>query len=313
MNLRTALLLAIIMVSCDLTFEAPYEDLNGIYLQLIASYDCQGYRLLFDGPLLYIRYGSSIAKYELSNKDSLKLISSYPCGIYLLDFCVHDGYAYCAKHDEIRIIDFNVTQPELLSVIDIDHVDIIKYSNAYCFAAHDRVLYVIDVANKENPAIHTSLEFNSSIVHLEVEENRVFIITSHDDLYVCAMDSSGELNQIQHMDVNATSFAVQDSVMYSGGQWDIYVYTLRQSGNIEYVSQLRLGDFAVNRLCIDGAYGCTSHEDDLYLLDSRYPERLCISEILTLPQSIQYCIINENRIYVLSPYLHVIEIKEIPR
>ena len=115
----------LLFASCvDFEFEAPYEDLNGIYLEhILGRDDIYGRKLLCEEHKTYICSYDHLTSYSFAQVDSIHELSTYTSTHYIGDFDIADGFAYIISRSGLEIVDFRGTEPYLTSSLEIPWMD----------------------------------------------------------------------------------------------------------------------------------------------------------------------------------------------
>ncbi len=318
---KCLIFIVLIFISCiELEFEAPYEDLNGIYLEWIKSYNYRGRKLLCEGQKGYMLnlQEDGLICYSFANVDSIFELNSYMPSYWIADFEIHNDYAYITMPDfGLEIVNFQETAPYLSGNLWITGATFIGLHNNYTYVAGNNNLTIVDVHDKNNPEKVTEYMFDDFIRWLEVDSLFAYILLSSNDFYV--LDVSDPTNpdlisQISLLDtlVPATAFTVNKNFVHVLKDYRIEIYQMTETNDIEYISELTFPN-TIRFIYADGDYGLACSGDlSVYLLNLEYPSRPCVSEIFDLGHYQNYGIIRDNYIYILTPYLKILEIKEIP-
>lgn len=315
----------LLFISC-FEFESPYEDLNGIYLQLIKSYNYSGEKLLIEGQKGYLlrrhSFLSSLRMFDLAKPDLIYEISNYVSYQEIANFEVCDGYAYCVLPSYgIEIVNFNDSIPYLYSTLEITgSPNIIRLLNHYAFVAGDSNFYVIDIQNRTDPDKVFDYNFNRYIKCFEIDSNYAYVLLSNSDICILDIRNPASPELISEI-VNGNIlpmielFTLKNNYLYVLRVYHedhLETYEISEEYNIERLSKLYFpGELSF--IYAGDKYGLALHmySEAVYLLNLDYPSQPCISEIIYLETTPDYGIINDNLIYVLTPYMNVIEIKEI--
>jgi hypothetical protein len=315
---KSFIVISFIFLAClKFEFESPYEDLNGIYLELVKSYDYSGEKLLIEGQNGYILYQplTALMKYNFSNIDSIYMICYYINSSEVRDFEISNDYAYEALPSYgLRIIDFETSDPSLCGELEIiGGAEIIRLYNNYAYMAGNSNFYVIDVSDKMNPKKIGEFNFNYEITCFEVDSNYAYLILAGTAFRILDIKSPDELNLLYQNDTDwHYGFALNDNYLYFLPYVGpaIETYEVTDSCFINLVSSITIPNYA-DFICTDTQYGLVLDGEYVYLLNLEYPSLPCVGEVITMYGNPNYGTIKENYIYILKPNLNIIEIKEI--
>ncbi len=316
-----------ITISCiDFEFEAPYEDLNGIYIEWITERrDISGKKLLFEGQEGYIDYGDTLSRYKFENIDSI-----YACGTYvsphgiIRDFEISNDFAYVVSDFGLEIINLQETEPYQYGSLGIPNgADFVKLHNGYVYMAETYYnnLYIIDITDKMNPEKvgEYNIENPYPIQGIELDSSFAYVLLSNCDLYLLDISDPMNLNLVSHISLQDT-LGVYDAVMVTIKDDYIYLlkeifletYALSDNSDLEFISRIGLASYMMNFIHAGEKYGLAcSGGSWVYLLNLEYPSRPCITEVFDLGRHQYYGIIKDDYIYLLTPYLVILEIKEV--
>lgn len=311
-------------ISCiDFEFEAPYEDLNGIYIELIAARpDIRGETLLFEGQEGYINYGDTLNRYRFGNVDSIYAYGTYVSPHSINGFDIANDFAYVASDFGLEIINFQENEPHLYGSLQIPNgADFAQLRNGYIYMAESNYnnVYVIDITDKMNPEKVSEYIINnpSPIQGIEIDSSFAYVLLWNSDLYVLDISDPMNLNLISHMSLqdtlgDAVMLAVKDNCMYLLKHAFLETYERSDSSDLEFMSRIGFASPSMNFIHVGEEYGLAcSGGSWVYLLNLEYPSRPCIAEIYELGLPQDYGIIRDNYIYLLIPYLAILEIKEV--
>jgi hypothetical protein len=310
----------LILLSCKFEFESPYEDVNGIYVQLIKYYsNYSGQKLVIEGQYGYLLrkyiHTSRIEKYNFVDIDSIYSISDYVLATTNVDFEISQGYAYVVLPWSLDIINFEGTEPSFCGYILIPggaHIIKLQGNNAYL--GSDSSLYIVDVSDKTNPQIISSCNFSDEIECIAVDSQYAYILLVNYDFFIVNTQQPEEPEIIFQVTIRGASlFALNGKNLYFhndiGFDRQINTYEITDTGSIEYITTLNL-PYSLRFLSVSETYGLTSDFKSTYLLNLEYPAQPCVSEVLEGDDS-YYGVVKGNYIYLLQPILQIFEIKEV--
>lgn len=304
----------VLCFSCP-KFESPYEDLNGIYLQWVGSYDATGVKIAFDDEVGYILHGS-LASYII-HKESIEPAKYYSSNRGILDFDVKDSYAYLACPSfGLELVDFQIREPYLCGELEIPGAKTVKVNDSYAYLLDNKSLYVVDISNKQEPQIIGEFNFSVSPNCLEVDSNSAYVLLSNNTF--CILDIANphtiESKLELHEDsvLNIDMFVINGPYIYFLGNNNKIVTYENKGGNLVLVSEISLPP-EVTFLSAEKDYAIALADHTLYLISLEYPSQPCASEMINLPSHLRFGIKKENYIFLLTPDLNVVEVKEIPK
>lgn len=323
---KKLIFIAFIFISCiDFDIDAPYDDINDVYLEEIISYYFPGKKIAVENERGYIlgRGANSrdIVCYDFADVNSIDTVSVYQSFYTKPDFAVADGYAYIVSQNfGLEIVDFNQTTPQRAGFLYISgRISSIILTGADAFIAGDTKLYTIDVSDVGNPVQITEYAFNDSIINVDVVSDTLYILIHGGILQIIdiAAPTSPQLiaqhNLSDSLD-QAYYFVKHNEYLYVARGYGIDTYEIQENGNLEYLNTLSFSH-GITFLEIFGHFGICLYDgyvlDRLYLLNLSYPSRPCIGEYFDTVYSPSYAVINNQYIYLLAYLLDIIEIKEI--
>jgi len=319
---KKLIVIAFVFVACiDFDIDAPYDDINGIYLEDIRSYDFRGYKIVVEHEKGYILdvNETDIVCYDFADVSSIETVSVYHSNIIKRDFAIADGYAYIViQGSGLEIVDFNQTSPQLASSLPIPGaIHSIILSDSRAFIAGNTNLYSIDVSDVGNPIQITEYAFDTLIIKADVVSDTLYVLLSGGILQIIDVTSpiSPQLiaeHNLSDTTDNVSYFVKHHEYLYVTKGYDIETYEIQEDGALEYQSSLPFLR-TINFLSIHDKYGLCFHRTFglLYLLNLSYPSRPCIGESSEPGGIMLYGVIDNQYIYFLHPNLSILEIKEI--
>lgn len=317
------LILSLIFLTClKFEFESPYEDLNGIYLQWIGSYGVEARKIVvvsktgyFSRPYYLPIY---IESYVMST-DSVYKLASYTSDKAIADFDIFENFAFLATPSfGLEVINFQCPEPFLYSDFEITGgADFIRLHHNYAYLAGDSNFYVIDISDKQNPKKIAEFKFEDGARWLEVDSNHAYVLLKNRDFCILNIENPANPNIIlqSHYDTlpEITMFVINNNyIHFLTVMHEIRTYYFKEGTDLLYQSWLGFPE-NISFIYGEDKYGLALSYKTIYLLNLEYPARPCVTEMINLPESPDYGIIKGNYIYVLTPYLNIIEIKEIPK
>ena len=314
--------IAFVFIACiDFDIDAPYDDINGIYLEEFGSYDFFGYKVVVENQKGYIldMGETDIVCYDFADVNSIETVSVYHSNFVKRDFAIADGYAYIViQGSALEIVDFNQTTPQLAGFLPISaDLHSIILSNNHAFVAGNTKLFTIDVSDVANPVHIAEYAFNALIIKTDVVSDTLYILLDGGILQIINIAAPTNPQLIAQHNLSdslddADYFVKHNDYLYVSKGYEIETYEIQEDGALEYqntLSFLRKVDF----LTIYDEYGLCFHRTFglLYLLNLSYPSRPCIGESSEPGGQLLYGVIENQYIYFLHPNLSILEIKEI--
>lgn len=326
MMYKKLILIAFIFIACiDFDIDAPYDDINGIYLEHARSYDFGGRRIAVENERGYIRGSGNnadcIVLYDFADVYRIDTINVYQSDHPKSDFTIADGYAYVVSDFfGLEIVDFNQTSPQLVGFLPISGVtNSIILSNDHAFVSGNTRLVDIDVSDIANPIHIAEYVFNDSIINADVVSDTLYILMQGGILQIIdiATPTSPQLiaeHNLSDSLSDADYFVKYNRYLYVTRGFDIDAYEIMDNGDLESRSTLSFSH-GIHFLRMYGDFGLALYDgflfNRLYLLNLTYPSRPCIGEFYELLENPDYATLDGQYIYILSPLLAVFEIKEI--
>ena len=317
--------IAFVFIACiDFDIDAPYDDINGVILEHIRSYDFPGKKIVIDNEKGYIvrRDDTDIVCYDLTDVYNIDTFSVYRSVYTKPDFTIANGYAYIVSQNfGLEIVNFNQTTPQLTGFLPISgDVYSIILSDDRAFVAAETKLYSIDVSDVTNPVHITEYTFNDSIINAQIVSDTLYILLDGGILQIIDIAAPTDPQLIAQHNLSdsldqAYDFVKYNTYLYVTKGYGIDAYALQENGNVEYLNTLSfshgitfLQTFENFGICLYDGYSFNR----LYILNLTYPSRPCIGEYLDLEGRPSCAVINNQYIYLLlSPSLNIYEIEEI--
>ncbi|KPK64734.1 hypothetical protein AMJ83_00650 [candidate division WOR_3 bacterium SM23_42] len=320
-------IISLTLTSCfDFEFESPYEDINGIYLEHVQSYEYGGTKLLFSGNIGYLVSNDSMQIHDFTHVDSIFLLNVYQASYYISDFDIAGAYAFLACGIlGLEIVDRNYEQPHIVASLNLDHARKIRVSGEHAYVvtgAYINVVDIVNIADKSNPILVSNISFNGVIIHMEVHSNLLYILLNTNEFHIIDVTDPISPSAVYVLPYNDSliyrSFTVRDDYIYLSIVADIPgLITYRMQDNNELA--------ITSEICCPGVfrdmYATTSYglaltgSSYIFLLSLEYPAAPSISETISIDAQPEYGIIKDNYIYVLAPTftpsLKIIEIKQV--
>lgn len=318
---KKLLVIAFVFIACiDFDIDAPYDDINGIYLEHIKDYWAPGKKIIVENEKGYILNVDCVACYDFTDLDRIDTINVYQSFPTKVDFDIADGYAYILNPYYLEIVDFNQTTPQLAGYLPIPGIlHSIILSDNYAFVTGNTRIFAIDVSDVENPIQITEYEFNDSIINAEIVPDTLYILLQSGILQIIdiAVPTSPQLiaeHDISDSLVQAYYFVKYSQYLYVTRGYGINTYEIQEDGDLEYLNTLSFSH-SITFLETFGSYGICLYDgvgwNRLYLLNLTYPSRPCIGEYLDVIGNPRYAVIDNEYIFLLAYGLDIIEIKEI--
>ncbi len=311
-------LVLLALASClDFQFESEYEDINGIYVEHISSYDYFGTKLLFNGSTGYISHDDSLLVYDFTELDSVVYLGHYIAADLINDFQIFDDHAILGTDQSIEIIDLHDSMPVQLSSMSVlFYNSSIRVHNDNAFVAHGHHLHVIDISDVQQPTLMSSLDFEEDIRQVEIDSIFAYTLVGTDFL-VLNIENPGALYVEASTSLpasgitNPEAFIKRNDFFYFSG-YTLYnallsACTLSAHSDLRLLDQIVIPD-RTHQLHISSEYTLAVSWFQAYLLNLQYPSSPCIGELIE--RSGGYGIIYGNYIHFLTPALEIFEIKQ---
>jgi hypothetical protein len=313
-------LIILASVSClDLQFESEYEDINGIVVEYVHSYTyLRGCKMLFDDGMGYITNAESLLVYDFSEVEAAVYKGHYSANSVINDFEIYDEYAVLATNAGMEIVDIRDSLPTQLSSVSFFLMgNQIRVLNNHAFVVSHRTLYLIDISDKQQPALCGSFEFVHPIIHVELDSNFAYVLADT-DFHILNIE-----NPSNPLLVSSTSllslgimhprvFIKNNGFVYFS---DLYLNTptlfacvLTQSNTLQPLDYVVYPDM-VYHFHMSEQYILAVGVSDAYLIDLQNPQTPCISE--TLGDGGFYGLMKDDFILIFTPNLVVFRIVRI--
>ena len=322
---RRLLIISIALTSClDFEFESPYEDINGIYLEHVQSYEYSGTKLLLSGDVGYLISNDSMLIYDFTRVDSIFPLNAYQASHFIRDFDIAGPYAFLACGG-LEIVDRDYSQPHLVGLLLLDNAHKIRVCDDYVYLVTGplmNVIEIVDITDKSNPFLVSSISFNDAITHMQVDSDFLYVMLYPNEFHIIDVTEPASPSSAYVLPNTDTlmcvSFNVQDDYIYLScikGAPKLITYRLLDDSELEMVSEISCFiDFTYLHTTASYALALTG-SPYIFLLSLEYPAAPSISETISIDAFPEYGIIKDNHIYVLAPIitpsLEIIEIKEV--
>jgi hypothetical protein len=318
-------IISIALTSCfDFEFESPYEDINGIYLEHVQSYDYSGTKLLLVGNVGYLISNDSMQMHDFTDVDSIFLLNVYQASYDIRDFDIAGAYAFLACGG-LEIVDRDYSQPYLVGSLSLDYAYEIRVFDDYAYLASGpfmNVIDIVDVADKSNQLLVNSISFSYAIRHFEVDSNFLYVLLYANEFHIIDVTepiSPSAVYVLPNTDtMKCVSFTVRDDYIYLScikGIPKLITYRVLDDNELAMLSEISCpSDFI--HMHATACYGLAlTGTPYIILLSLEHPAAPSISETISINAIPAYGIIEDNYIYVLSPFftpfLAIIEIKDV--
>jgi hypothetical protein len=321
--IKNIILIAAVFISClDFQFESEYEDINGIYVENVQSYDYGGIKMIFNGDIAYIARAESLLIYDFTVIDSAVYLNSYCAANIIIDFQLYDGCAVLLTISDIEIVDLRDSIPNQLSIFlsPFSFGSSIRMHNDKAFVTSGNELHVVDISDKQHPILINSYDFAENIMQLEIDSNFAYIM-SYINFYILDIQNPSTIDLVSAVPLGSLGIANTRTF----GKYGDFVYFSSSIPTARILSTCKLTanhvlqplgfiicPASINQLYISSQYSLAVSGYETYLLNVQYPFTPCISEVVDAGGL--YGIIEENYIFLLPPDLHhlyVFEIKKV--
>jgi hypothetical protein len=312
-------IIAVLATSClDFQFESGYEDINGIYVEHVYSYNYLGTKLLFNGSIGYMVNADSLLVYDFTDMDSVILLGYCGADFSINDFQIYDDYAILVTDLTMEIVDLRDSLPNHLSVLSaFAFASSIRVHEENAYIACSDELYVVDISDKQNPALISSLEFGEQIIQVEIDSNLAYVLVGT-DFTILDIQNPNALTIIASTSLpplgifNPEAFCKKNAIVYFAGftsyNASLSACTLTTDSDLHVLDQIVVPD-RIHQFHVSDAYTLAVCWFDAYLLNLQHSSSPCISELIGGGGI--HGIIKENRVYILTPFLEVFEIKQV--
>lgn len=312
-------LVTLALISClDFQFESEYEDINGIYVEFLYSYDYYGTKLLFNGNTGYMINADSLLVFDFSRIDSVILLGHYTAAHSIYDFQIHDDYAILVTALSMEIVDLRDSLPNQLSILSaFSFASSIKVHNDNAYVVCTDDLHVVDIADKQQPVLISTFTLDDNIEQIEIDSNSAYVLTdtaftildirNPSALAIVASTSLPLLSIF-----SPSSFCKKDTFVYiacfPGHPAWLAACALTESFDLEVQNHIVVPD-RIRKFHMSDAYTLAISPFDTYLLNLQYPSSPCISEEIGVGGI--HGTIHQNHVCILTPYLVIYEIKQV--
>lgn len=303
------------ILSCTkFDFVSQDEDANGMYLELIASYQLEGNEIVYKDDWLYLLdHGYNTSKISCYDcwRDTIVLYTSYETDYHINDFSVNVPYVYVVSDLGFEII--SVYYGFVYSAMNISPASFISICDNRAYVACGSVLYIIDITEPRDPEIEGIMNFSETIQGLAVDTIFAFVHAGQYTLYTVNVQNPA--NPVLTATLNLPgsgpySLHMQHGCLYAFNEYDdfILIYTIEPDGLNRNYSSLSLPN--VYYAYIGDEYGLVFRSHELLLVDMQYTPVLAVCERMHLLEPPQSGAIDAETIYLLTnSHLLVVKIR----
>jgi hypothetical protein len=317
--LKYVAFLMLASISClDFQFESEYEDVNGIYLEHVRSYEYVGTKILLDGSTGYVASAESLLIFDFTEIDSAVYLGYYNADNNINDFQIYEECAVLVTDRGMEIVDITDSLPSLLSAVSFFSLGSdIEISNDHAFVVSQTWLYVVNISDRQNPILTNSFQFDDYIRQVEVDANFAYVLSGTDFSILdiqnpCAPVLACSTSLVPSGILNPLAFAKKDDFFYFSGyspfSAKLFACELTASNDMKLLNYIACPGF-IRQFCMSNGYTLAVSLYEAYLINLQYPSSPCISEVVDAGG--RYGIIQGNLIYILTPYLVIFEIKQV--
>lgn len=303
-SIRTFLYLIIglvFLIGCDFGLDAPFEDANGIYLDLLSSTPVSGSILLVQGDKAYVSHYDSLRVFDISDKLNPKRGGAAELDKEIKDAKVRGSYIYAVAdsgffYDAYKFIVINVGAGftcDIVGELELEYSgDGVEIDGNYAYvrAGEDfNYLLIIDISSPTNPVLVKKMYFASSLYDCVVENKIGYLLHSYEysrlillSVYdfsnpICPLKSFGISRRWYH----GEALAKQDEYLYirgeeCGGEWELTVVKIVGSKELKFIREIKFPEEIID-FDFD-EYGVASDNSTLYLLNLEDPSYPCVAE-----------------------------------
>ena len=316
----SVLLIFVASISClDFQFESEYEDINGIAVEYVHRYMyLYGSKILFNDDLGYITNAESLLVYDFSEVEAAAYQGHYSANSTINDFEIYDECAILVTHDRVEIVDLRDSLPTQLSSVSFFLLgNQIRASNDHAFAVSQRTLYVIDISDKQQPALSGSFEFDHPISHLELDSNFAYVLA---DTFFHILNIGNPSDPVLVSSTSLLSIGIMhprvfiknNGFVYFSDRYlntpTLFACLLTQSNTLQPLDYVIYPDI-IHHFHMSEQYILAVGVSDAYLIDLQNPQTPCISE--TVGDGGFYGLMKEDFIFIFAPNLVVFRIVRI--
>lgn len=317
---KLTIIIAVLATSClDFQFESGYEDINGILVEHVYSYDYLGTKLLFNGSTGYMINAESLLAYDFTNFDSVTFLGHYGATHAIDDFQIIDDCAILVTDHSVEIVDLRDSLPNQLSFLPVYFFDssTIRVHDDYAYISWRDELHIMDISDKQYPVMVSFFTFEEDIIQVEIDSDLAYVLVG-DDFLILDIQNPNALAIVASTSLpslgifNPEAFCKWNAIVYFSGftsynAW-LSACTLTTDRDLQVLDQIVVPD-RIHQFHVSDAYTLAVSWFDAYLLNLQYPSSPCISELIGGGGI--HGIIQENYVYFLTPFLEVFEITQV--
>ncbi len=274
------------LAGCDFGLDAPYEDANGIYLDLLSNTQVNGDILLVQGDKAYVIYGQSITIFDISDKLNPELENYYPpLDEYINNAKIKGSYIYAVSEYDSKFIVINISSssPKIVGELELEYEGKeVEIDGNYAYVRADNYLLTIDISSPTNPVLVNTIHFSSGLYDCIVE-NKVGYLYYRSKL--TTYDFSDPTNPLKRFEMGYWSghFLVKNKeylyVKNKGFGEEVSRIDVTKIGSSKELKFIRWIEFPDDIIDFDfDGYGVASSNSTLYLLNIDDPSYPCVAE-----------------------------------
>ncbi len=272
------------LAGCDFGLDAPYEDANGIYLDLLSNTQVNGNILLVQGDKAYVIYGQSITIFDISDKLNPELENYYPpLDEYINNAKIKGSYIYAVSEYDSKFIVINISSPsspEIVGELELEYsAKGVEIDGNYAYVRTGSRLLIIDISAPTNPVLVNTIHFSSSLYNCVVENKVGYLLY---DSKLIVYDFSDPTNPLKSYKIDyyrGNAIAKNDKYLYVRERNNRYRLDVLKIGSSKELKFIRWIDFPDDIIDFDfDGYGVASSNSTLYLLNIDDPSYPCVAE-----------------------------------
>ncbi len=279
--------LFLLSFGCDFGLDAPYEDANGIYLDLLSNTEVGGNILLVQGDKAYvIAYYDYFQSFDISDKLNPKNIGENYWFERIIDADIKSSYIYAvSEYPNYKFIVINISSssPKIVGELELEYKGKeVEIDGNYAYVRTSNYLLIIDISSPSNPVLVNTVHCLNDLIDYAIENKIGY-------LYYCTKlityDFSDPINPIKRFEMGywcGHALAKNKGYLYltnkgSGEEVSrIDVVKIISSNELEFIRWINFPDEIID-FDFD-KYGVASSNSTLYLLNIDDPSYPCVAE-----------------------------------
>ncbi|MDD2890104.1 MAG: hypothetical protein PHE49_05625 [bacterium] len=281
MQRRITILLFIFCIGCDFGLNAPKEDANGIYLNLLSNTTLSIDGILrIDNNKAYIIGDYNLQVLDISDKVRPKSSDCYfVVGQEIKDAIINAPYFYIVSPDTLFIKNINSLSQIVGKLALNTTVENIKINGNYAYIKTSAGnLLIINISSPSNPELLGTVGFGKEIEDYIIED-KIGYLLFYNSLLVYDFSNPTHPLPIDISEIttyDGTGLKKNGEYLYRRGSfWGIYITKIKGQA----LESIRFLEFPREILDFDfDKYGIATDTSTLYLLNAQTPSYLCVIE-----------------------------------